>query len=28
VTTKDIGALAQILFNKFRMQNRITYDEK
>jgi len=28
VTTKNTVALAQILFNEFRMQNRITYDEK
>jgi len=26
--TKNIGALAQILLNEFRMQNRITLDEK
>jgi len=28
VTTKNIGALAQILINKFRIQNRIALDEK
>jgi len=28
VTTKNIGALEQILINKFRVQNCITLDEK